>query len=264
MAKFCGNCGAVSDDNANVCGNCGAPFATVNVGGTNDVFSKIPGVNGMKPEQKALVMKIAKFAIPAVAALVVVLVLVFAVIVPNTGARGALKKYFKAVQEGDSATIAEMLPAKYTSDELHGETYDPSDKMDKQYFENENSANATSAIEKKFGEGYKYKIKDMKIKKLDKDDLEDYEEIYDNLVDNHKDKDFEAPGISAGYKLKFELVLKGDKKDKDAKCTVYMIKEDGNWVVWSVDTTVPGADPLEVLSEPTGTNAPSNNVSFNN
>ena len=75
---------------------------------------------------------------------------------------------------------------------------------------------------------------------IDKDDLEDYEEEYDNIVDNYDD--FESPKISAGYKIKCELVLKGEKKDKDAKCTVYMIKENGNWVVWSVSTDVPGAE----------------------
>lgn len=246
MAKFCGNCGAASDDSANVCGNCGAPFATASKGGVGNILAKIPGVNDIKPEQKALVMKIAKIAVPAVAALAVVLIVIFCFITPNTGARGAMKKYFKAVQNGDSAAIVEMLPAYYTSEDIFGDEYDPEEELDS-FFE-ESESNSQEAIEKKYGEGYKYKIKDMNVKKLDKDDLEDYEDQYDKIVDANED--FEAPEISAGYKIKFELVLKGDKKDKDAKCTVYMIKEDGKWVVWSVDTSVPGADPLEVLDTP--------------
>lgn len=247
MAKFCGNCGAASDDNANVCGNCGAPFATSSAkGGVGDLLAKIPGMNDIKPEQKALITKIAKIAIPAIAGVIVLLIVIFGFVTPNTGARGAMKKYFKAVQKGDSAAIVEMLPAYYKSEDLFGEDYDPEKELD-DFFE-DSDGNSVDSLEKKYGEGYKYKIKDMDVKKLDDDDLEDYEDLYDALVDANDD--FEAPEISAGYKIKFELVLKGDKKDKDAKCTVYMIKEDGKWVVWDVETSVPGADPLAVLDEP--------------
>lgn len=245
MAKFCGNCGAASDDSANACGNCGAPFATAtSKGGVSDILAKIPGVNDIKPEQKALIMKIAKIAVPAVAALVIVLIVIFGFITPNTGAEGAMKKYFKAVQTGDSAAIAEMLPARYKSEGIYGDSYDPEEILDS-FFE-EADGNSLEAIEKKYGEGYKYKVKDVDAKKLDKDDLEDYEDIYDELVDEYED--FEAPEISAGYKIKCELVLKGDKKDRDGKCTVYMIKEDGKWVIWRIETEVPGANPIGVFS----------------
>ena len=234
MAKFCGNCGAASEDNAKMCGNCGAPFAE-SKNGVSDLLAKIPGVNdiNIKPEQKELITKYAKLAAPILVGIIAVLIVIFKIIVPNTGAQGAMKKYFKALAKSDSATIVELLPAKYTSEAINGEDFDMVEALD-EYFEY-----AQEDVEKKFGE-YKYKVKDVKVKKLDKDDLEDYEEEYDNIVDNYDD--FESPKISAGYKIKCELVLKGEKKDKDAKCTVYMIKENGNWVVWSVITDVPGAE----------------------
>ena len=233
MAKFCGNCGAQSEDNAKMCGNCGAPFAE-SQNGVGNILSKIPGVNdiNIKPEQKDLIMKIAKIAVPVIAAVAVVLIVVFAAIVPNTGAQGAMKKYFKALSNADSATIIELLPARYSSDAITDEDY-LAEAIG--YFFEYTQEN----IEKKFGD-YKYKVKDVNAKKLDKDDLEDYEEAYDELVDDYED--FESPKITAGYKIKCELVLKGEKKDKDAKCTVYMIKEDGKWVVWSVSSDVPGAE----------------------
>ncbi|MBR6785058.1 MAG: zinc ribbon domain-containing protein [Clostridia bacterium] len=235
MAKFCGNCGAASDDNAKMCGNCGAPFAE-SKNGVGAILSKIPGVNdiNIKPEQKELITKIVKIAIPAVAALVVVLIVIFAAIVPNTGAQGAMKKYFKALAKADTATIVEMMPAKYTSDEDE----DLGEYLD-EYFEY-----TQEDLEDKYGE-YKYKVKDVKAKKLDKDDLEDYQDAYDELVDfseEYGDGEFEAPKITAGYKIKCDLEIKGDKKDKDGKCTVIMLKENGKWVVYDVSTSVPGAD----------------------
>lgn len=232
MAKFCGNCGAASEDNAKMCGNCGAPFAETK-NGVNDLLAKIPGVNDIKPEQKELITKIAKIAIPAIVGIIAVLIVIFKIIVPNTGAQGAMKKYFKALSNADSATVIELLPARDISDAIIGEDFDMTEALD-EYFEY-----AQEDIEKKYG-NYKYKIKDVNAKKLDKDDLEDYEEAYDEIVDEYED--FESPKITAGYKIKCELVLKGEKKDKDAKCTVYMLKEDGKWVVWSVSSDVPGAE----------------------
>lgn len=233
MAKFCGNCGAQSEDNAKMCGNCGAPFAE-SQNGVGNILSKIPGVNdiNIKPEQKDLIMKIAKIAVPVIAAVAVVLIVVFAAIVPNTGAQGAMKKYFKALANSDSATIVELMPARDTSEAILGDD-DLAEYLD-EYFEY-----SQENLDKKYGE-YKYKVKDVNAKKLDKDDIEDYEEAYDEIVDYNEE--FEAPKITGGYKIKCELELKGDKKDKDGKCTVIMLKEDGKWVVWSVSTEVPGAE----------------------
>ncbi len=251
MAKFCGNCGAASDDNANVCGNCGAPFAAAKSGAGN-ILSKIPGVNdiNIKPEQKALIMKIAKIAVPAVAALALVLIIVFCAIVPNTGAQGAVKKYFKALEKGDASAIVAMLPAKFTSEDIHGEKYD-AEEIIAEYFDDERKVDDKeySDIEDKYGEGYKYKIKDVKVKKLDKSDLADMVKDQYNAYEDaceEADKDFSAPEVKQGYRIKFELVLKGDDREKDATCTMYMVKEEGKWVIWDMSTTVPGAmEPLQ-------------------
>lgn len=242
MAKFCGNCGAASDDNANVCGNCGAPFAAAKSGAGN-ILSKIPGVNdiNIKPEQKALIMKIAKIAVPAVAALALVLIIVFCAIVPNTGAQGAVKKYFKALEKADAAAIVEMLPAKFTSEDIHGEDYDPEEIIEKYFDDKSDYADEKySDIEDKYGEGYKYKIKDVDVKKLDKSEIADeIKDVYDLYEDKYED--FSQPKVTAAYKIKFELVIKGDGRDKDAKCTMYMVKEEGDWKIWSISSTsVPG------------------------
>lgn len=236
MAKFCGNCGAASDDNANICGNCGAPFAA-SKNGAGNILSKIPGVSNINinSDQKALITKIAKIAVPAIAAIVAVIIVITCLIIPHTGAQGAMRKYFKAVQNADASAIAEFVPAAIANRDNFEESLD--EELDL----------IQETIEDRYGEGYKYKFKDVKAKKLDKDDLEEYEEDYDEI--KKYNKDLEVPEISAGYRIKCELVLKGDKRDKDGKCTVIMLKEDGKWVVWSVDTQVPVIDNVEYEEE---------------
>lgn len=236
MAKFCGNCGAQSDDNAKMCGNCGAPFAESKSGAGN-ILSKIPGVNDLniKPEQKEQIVKIAKIAVPAAAALVVVLILIFGIIVPNTGAQKAVKDYFKAFQKGEAATIVEYLPAAASA--YLDEDEDIKDGV------KEAVDLSIENLNDKYGEGFKFKVKNVEKEKLDEDDLDDVRDAYDELSDMldkySEDNSFETPEIKSGYKFEFELVLKGDKRDKTEDCEITMIKEDGKWVIYEIDTDMP-------------------------
>lgn len=245
MSKFCGNCGALCDDSVKICGNCGAPFAEPETNSGN-ILSKIPNINNInldnlkniniKPEMKDQATKIAKIALPAVAGVVALLVIIFAIIVPNTGAQKAVKDYFKAFQKGESAKIVEYLPvsasAYLSEDENLMDMLDATLEL------------SIDDLNGKYGEGFKFKVKKVEKEKLDEDDLDDIRDAYDEIADGLKafnaDSDFETPEIKAGYKFEFELVLKGDKREKTEDCEMTMIKENGKWVIYEMDTDMPG------------------------
>ncbi len=226
MAKFCGNCGAASDDNANVCGNCGAPFAAASKGGANDILAKIPGVNNMKPEQKDQVMKIAKIAVPAIAAVVVVLILIFGIIVPNTGARGAVKKYFKAIQKTDVDAYIDLMPEsrlQYYKDDEDTSIEDEVEEMLKEsldYYEDE------------YGKNVKFKIKITEVDDMSNKKLKEIKENY------KEDEELDGVDIEEGKEVDFDITIKGKDDDDDGDGTMYLIKEDGKWKMYSLDMDI--------------------------
>lgn len=226
MAKFCGNCGAASDDSANVCGNCGAPFAAASKGGANDILAKIPGVNNMKPEQKDQVMKIAKIAVPAVAAVVVVLILIFGIIVPNTGARGAVKKYFKAIQKTNVEDYIELMPemrqAIYKLDE-DSSIEDEVEELLKDELDD---------LEDDYGKNVKIKIKITEVDDMKNKTLKSIEESYE------LDEDLKGVDIEEGKEIDFDITIKGKEDDDDGDGTIYLIKEDGKWKVWNYELDI--------------------------
>lgn len=241
MAKFCGNCGAQCDDSVKICGNCGAPFAEPETNSGN-ILSKIPNIGNLdlknlniKPEMKDQATKIAKIAAPVAAGIVVLLILIFAIIVPNTGAQKAVKNYFKAFQKGESATIVEFLPASASA-------YSDEDENIKDIVDSAMELSVEN-LNDKYGEGFKFKLKNVEKEKLDEDDLDDIRDDYDELSDMldvyDEDNSFETPEIKAGYKFEFELVLKGDKREKTEDCEMTMIKENGKWVIYEIDTDMP-------------------------
>lgn len=226
MAKFCGNCGAASDDSANVCGNCGAPFATASKGGANDILAKIPGVNNMKPEQKDQVMKIAKIAVPAVAAVVVVLILIFGIIVPNTGARGAVKKYFKAYEKTNVEKYIDLMPEAEKLDYKDDEDTSIEDEVE------EELKDTLDYYEDEYGKNVKFKIKITEVDDMSNKKLKTIKELYKEI------EDLDNVDIEEGKEVDFDITIKGKDDDDDGDGTAYLIKEDGKWKVYNVELDI--------------------------
>lgn len=221
MAKFCGNCGAASDDNANICGNCGAPFAASKSGAGN-ILSKIPGVSNINinSEQKDLITKIAKIAVPAIAGLVAVLVLIFAIIVPNTGARGAVKKYFKAIVKEDVKAYIELMP------EINKVNYEENESMNLEDDIEDYLKEEKDYLEDEYGKNVKIKIKVTEVDELSNKRKDAIEEEYERTEGVSKG-DFED-----AVEVEFDITIKGkdDKDEGDGK--VIVIKEEGKWKIW--------------------------------
>lgn len=221
MAKFCGNCGAASDDNANVCGNCGAPFAA-SKSGVGDIFAKIPGVNNIniKPEQKAQITKIAKIAVPAVAGLVVILILIFGIIVPNTGARGAVKQYFAAIQKCDAEKYIKYMPEMDQLDYKDNEDTSIEEEIEDLLSERQDG------MEDEYGDNVKYKIKVTKVDDLSKKKFKAIKETYKN------NEDLDGIELDKAVEVDFDITIKGKDDDDEGDGSVIVIKEDGKWKVF--------------------------------
>ncbi len=230
MAKFCGNCGTQSDDNAMVCGNCGAPFAEEANGTGKDILSKIPGVNDMSDEQKKKIFGILKIAVPAVLAVVLVLVVIFAGIVPNVGYKGTAKKFFKAVQNEDGEAFVELMPA---AEKIEDDYYLDEDQDFDEYLKEE--AEDTCALlleyfEDDYGNDIKFSIKDIQADELKNSEAREIKDYYKENED--------LDNIELGekfYELELEIQVKGSD-DKDTEDFVLvLIEEDGDWKVWDYD-----------------------------
>lgn len=149
---------------------------------------------------------------------------------PSAAAVDVFEEYLDAMADFDSEAVAAFLPANLTSDAIND--FNLIDLLDASFEENGDS------LSKKYGE-HNYYISDVDTEKFDDEELEYYEEFYDAYVDYYAD--FSTPEMTDGYKIKCKLELKGEKNDKSGDCTAIVIKEDGKWVIWSVDTVVPGA-----------------------
>ena len=220
MAKICKNCGYQSADTAAACEGCGAPFAPAKSEKKNPLAA-VPVLKDMKPEQLA---KFGKIAGVAVAALVVI-ILVISAIASGSGAKGALKKYFKSV-ENESVK-------KYISVMTEGEKklYNLIDDDLEIEIEDE-LKNRMDNFEDKYGKNVKFKVKivdsdDMTTKSL-------------NVIRNtySLSNDLAEIEIKKGVEIEFEIEIKGKEEKAEGEGTAYVIKEDGKWKVYEISMDI--------------------------
>lgn len=212
MAKFCGNCGAASADNAAVCGNCGAPFTADNAAAAapkNDA-------SGANDSKQALIKKIGMIAIPVVA-IIVVLAIIFGAIVPNVGYKGTINKFLNAIEDEDVEKYMEYV-ASYKFDNNNDADDAVEDDL-KEWLED---------LEYEYGENIKISIKVVDSDKLTEDRLEDIQDRYDDS------EDCDDMEITKGYDVLVDLTVKGKDMDRETeKMNFIVIKEDGKWKIWS-------------------------------
>ena len=229
MAKFCGNCGAPANDNDRLCGNCGAPLPNVPAapaaaptaantyapGGNpqpygvpndgaqpnvptygNPAGGDILGGNVYKPPMDpAKKKKILTFGIIGVLAAVIIVVGSI-LLAGSTGYKGAIKKYFKAINSQNYK--------KYSAVAL-----DPMGEDDFEY-------DLCEDIQK-----VKYKI--ISKKKLDKSDLEDLNEWLE-------DKDLGTAKKGFDVKIKINYRNSSGEKDHDV-IHLSVVKVGAKWKI---------------------------------
>lgn len=221
MAKICKSCGYQSADTATVCENCSAPLVQFKPEKKN-LFASIPVLKDMKPEQLAKFGKIAGIAVAAV----VVLILIISAFASGSGAKGALKKYFKAV-ENESVK-------KYISVMSEGEKklYNLIDDEALEIEIEDELKNRMDNLEDKYGKNVKFKVKitdsdDMTTKAL-------------NVIRNaySLSNDLAEVEIKKGAEIEFEIVIKGKDEKAEGQGTAYVIKEDGKWKVYEISMDI--------------------------
>ncbi len=208
MARFCGNCGSAVDDNAKVCGSCGTPLET-----NDKVVSKIPGVQYIDPEKKAKTAKKVKLFF-GLAALIIVVVIVFNIVSGFVGYKGAVRKIMNAYEDYDIDTIVSMSSDYYycMTDENYVE----------EYFGDIISEDLDD-FEEYSGHNYKfsYEITDSyKMAEHKLDDLLDSLSYYE---------EFDADIIDKVVVVEVEVTAKSKNNDYTKELTLTLTKESGSW-----------------------------------
>lgn len=205
MAKFCGNCGTLLEDNAKICGKCGTPL--------DGVSANIPGLKITDPEKQKKRKRTVKLVIGLVA-LVVVVVIAFNVVSQYTGYNGLLRKVMTAYENYDIDTLISLSSDMYYYGEEDWVEY---------YFEYNVGENLDS-FESSVGHSYKlsyevnetYVMSERKVNEL----LDEIENTY---------SDFDVSMIEKVVVADLTLTAKQGSKSVNRDMNIVMTKEDGSW-----------------------------------
>ncbi len=225
MAKFCGNCGSPSDDNANVCGNCGMPFDAQETPAAPVAAPAAGGVDVNAIIGKALAPENRTKLFAGAGALVLVLIIIFAAIIPNVGYKGALNKHITSIEKEDAKAYYKTCGGVIVYEEYDDEAEERyEDTIDTVYDNFKEECGGDIKLS--------YKITDKE--KADEDDIEELQdslewtiEFFDTSVDDVE--------VKKAYNIELEITCKGDddKETYDAECQ--LVKVNGKWIVYGLD-----------------------------
>lgn len=210
MAKFCGNCGAQSEDNAVVCGNCGAPFEAV---------AATPAANPMDKVTGALKNNnIVKYVVMGVAAILVVVLLFVGIGAISGGPEKTAKKYLKYVLTEKFDKVEKLYP-DFVLEEYDDRDFDVADGAEEMFDE------LDEGFDDELGD-YKTSVEILDVDIYDKDN--DY---YNDFIDALEDADFEdeAEKVKAIAKVSYEITAKDGKEYTTYNDTLTLIKYKGSW-----------------------------------
>lgn len=169
--------------------------------------SAVSEANAQQPSNKA--------AIVLAAALVIILVIIIALVssIAGGGYKEPVNQFEKALNKSDGERLAECMFTDDVLEELDDDDYDDLSKTLEWMIE---------LAEEEYGKNVKFSIKIEDKEKIDKKDLEDYEESYNEQYDS--DMKF-----SKGYELEGTIKVKGKdgKDEEDIELTVFKIKGEG-------------------------------------
>ncbi len=202
MSKFCMQCGAQMDDNAEICSSCGA--AQTNAPDGAAVSAGETKKSSMAP-------------LIAAAAVVVVILLLILKALFGGSYKEPIDNMCKAMETGKGKYLYKCMPEFLFEEQF--EDMKKSEIIDEL---DEEAEDALDSMEDKYGDDVKvsYKIKDKE--KIDKDDLEDLEETLEDVYDS-KIK------IRKGYEVEVKLKIKGDDDSDSETATVKVYKINGDW-----------------------------------
>lgn len=215
MSNFCSNCGAPLNPASTACANCGAPVVPAKK--AKKAFD-ISALIKLTPENKNKVAKIGKLAVP-IAALAVILIVVIGAVASGTGAKGAVKDYFKAIQTQDVDDYIDLMPE--TSKLLYLSEEDLYDDVEQQLHD------TVEYLEAEYGKNIKFKVK-----KIEKEELTNKEKKAIVATYSFSDKlsDIE---IKKAYEVDFDITIKGKEDNDTDSGSLVVIKEDSDWKIYS-------------------------------
>jgi len=196
---FCGKCGAQNADGASFCTSCGAQLDA-------------PVVNPSEKKQKKV--GIIATAVVAVLAVILVVVLFF-----GRSANATAKAYVRAILDADAEEIVELLPREVReAAKKQGELTEEDLELMEDMLEG-----TYSFLEIALGEDWQEKIsyKVVDSEDLDKDDVEDLEDMY-------RDEDIDI-NISAAREVEVELSYRLDGEKETNSIWVTVIKVGRSW-----------------------------------
>lgn len=216
MAKFCGNCGMQLEDDARVCGYCGAPCDGYSVDYTKNSAGVVP------KKKKSKIKKIVIFSAIGVA-LIVIAIVAFNIISYMTGYVKTLDTFFDGLNEYDTDKMLSV--AFYT--ELPGSSMSFEDSFDNSV------SRVLDGIEEEVGHDPKisYEIEDPYTLSDRK-----FQTFVDYLEKNYK---YNTDEISEIVCTSLKVTAYGARNNKTTSpaVDVYLIKEDGKWLVYLGSTS---------------------------
>lgn len=219
MARFCGSCGAEAQEDARVCGTCGAPLEN------NSANTTIPGLEYIDPEKKEQYKKYGIIAAGAVAAIVVIVIL-FNIITSFVGYKGAIRRYFRALNKENASSMAKLMPEyEIKRQEKRDDDFDLEEYIDDNLFSN------FDYLEDEYGNNIKfsYDIKDSKT--LSDKKLKKIKKSIESSLD-YSDVKYDVDNITKAVEVELEVKIKGDDDKDEDDVELTLIKENGSWKLY--------------------------------
>ena len=223
MAKYCMKCGFRTADETKICSVCGFVFPLPKPT-FKDILAKLSSLKKLNPDTKAMLTRFNKLVLPLVAVAVLVLVFLFGIVVPNTGSKGALRKYYSAIENQNVNKYITVLP------EIEKQTYDVVEGTSLEEEIEEELHSDMENFEGLYGNNVKIKIKITKIDDMTAKELK-------RIKSDYKVAEIENIEVEDGVEIDFEIEIKGKDDSVEGEGVARLIKENGSWKVYKEPET---------------------------
>ncbi len=230
MAKICINCGVENEESSAFCAKCGSslqanapePAPETNEAAPEVATEGTPESTPEKPKSKfdeiLDKLKIKKrdvMLLGGVAIAAVILIIALSIIFP--GPKAVVRKCLNGIENGNAKAIVNCMPS-YLWDNDREEKEDAIDSMQ-------------DMLDELDIESLKYEIK--RVKKYDKDDVEDWRDDNDILEEWYDELDVED--ITAIREVKVKVTAKVDGERNSDTIEVILIKYKGQWKIYNLN-----------------------------
>ena len=138
----------------------------------------------------------------------------------TNSAEGALKAHFKALEKADADAYIDVMPE-------HQKLFYDYESIEENV--EENISERLSYFEDVYGENIKFNININEVKDLKQKALNEIKEYYAS-------EDINYIEIEEGKEIEFDLTIKGASGEDVSTSNATVIKENGEWKVWSIDS----------------------------